>query len=572
MNADNSLSGLLDRRALLGGLTAMAGAGLAAAFPGSALAAGDPNACRSMIGPKDTWIRGLPVIDAHCHIFNARDIPAIHFITKVFVPQYAVNLSAANKRRLASEISDFASQALGRTPSFEQERAVLEARLAGEPELAALAGSPALPKFARGSDRSSFGADVADNITAVRNLIAILTGFRHKNFEALSATNALSRPDTGVALFTPAMVDMDFWLGAGGESESSVGDLGTDASSLRQNAPARQVELMEMIQRLYPGRCHGFVSFCPWRQVDDLHHNATVGEGSGRRRQTALETVQDAILNRGFLGVKLYPPMGFAPLGNAALPPGAFPDALADTPYARDFGTLLDEALLGLYRFCVTNDVPVMAHGAPSNGAGAFTNSAGRKMDYALRAHPEGWRKVLEQPGLSALKLNFAHFGGSRDTGERPEWRATIGAMMDAYPNIYTDLSHYPEMLMDSYTGTGQRCSAAARALDPIRKEFLKSEAGVKRARRMLYGSDWSMLSKEFYYADYLPVVAHMYRRKIYGVGQGAEKNAQAFLSYNAAEFLGLRAGEKARTRLEAWYARHGLDPAPLRRFDAVGG
>ncbi|HDO52344.1 MAG TPA: hypothetical protein ENH05_06360, partial [Rhizobiales bacterium] len=382
----------------------------------------------------------------------------------------------------------------------------------------------------------------------------------------------LNLPDTGVALFTPAMVDMDYWLGAGGEGESSVGDLGTDAFSLRQTEPARQVELTEMIQRLYPGRCHGFVSFCPWRQVSDLHHNATVGAGSPRRMQTALETVQDAILNRGFVGVKLYPPMGFAPLGNAALPAEAFPPALANTPYEQDFGALLDEALLGLYRFCVAHDVPVMAHTAPSNGAGAFTNSAGEKIGYGARAHPAGWRKVLEQPGLSALKLNLAHFGGSRETAERRKWRTGIGALMDAYPNIYTDLAHYPEMLMDAFTGTGQRCGAAAQALDPIRKGFLAGEAGARRARRMLYGSDWSMLSKEFYYADYLPVVAHMYRRKIYGVGQGAERNAQAFLSHNAAEFLGLRAGDKARARLEAWYSRHGLDAAPLRRFDAVGG
>ena len=79
------------------------------------------------------------------------------------------------------------------------------------------------------------------------------------------------------------------------------------------------------------------------------------------------------------------------------------------------------------------------------------------------------------------------------------------------------------------------------------------------------------MLSKEYYYADYLPVVAHMYRRKIYGVGQGAEKNARAFLSHNAIEFLGLRTGEKARGRLETWYAKYDLDTAPLRRFDPIG-
>jgi hypothetical protein len=61
-----------------------------------------------------------------------------------------------------------------------------------------------------------------------------------------------------------------------------------------------------------------------------------------------------------------------------------------------------------------------------------------------------------------------------------------------------------------------------------------------------------------------------MYRRKIHGVGQGAEANARAFLCGNAVRFLGLRAGEKARARLEAWYAANGLDPGLLARFDAV--
>jgi len=125
-------------------------------------------------------------------------------------------------------------------------------------------------------------------------------------------------------------------------------------------------------------------------------------------------------------------------------------------------------------------------------------------------------------------------------------------------------------VLMDNFTGSGQHCSEASQMLAPIRKVFLSGEAGDKRARRILYGSDWSMLSKEYYYADYLPVVAHMYRRKIYGVGEGAEMNARAFLSGNTIDFLGLYNGGKARARFEAWYARHGLDPVSLQRFDAA--
>lgn len=560
----------MSRRTVLRGLSATLGAGLGGAFPGIAAAASCPNACRSMIGADDGWIKGLPIIDAHCHIFNARDIPAIHFITKVFLPYYAPELSAANRRKLESEIGNYAAGILGRTPGYEQERAVLEARLSGEPESKAMATAGKLPEFARGSNRSCLGSDVTHNITAVRNMVTILTNFRHKNFEALVNSNRTSIEGFGVSLYTPALVDMDYWLGFGGEGEASVSDVGTDTFSLRQAAPWQQVEIMEMIQRLHPGQCHGFVSFCPWRQLDDAYHNAAVGEDSTRRRKTALETVKDAVLNRGFLGVKLYPPMGFFPLGNSSLPVDAFPPNAAGEPYAAEFGRLLDEALLALYRFCAEHDVPVMAHTAPSNGAGAFRLSDKKVIPYEIRAHPSGWARVLAQPGLDRLKVNMAHFGSALDPEVSKEWREGIGTLMDTYPNVYTDLSHYPEMLMDNFIGTGQHCQEAAETLETIRKGFLGGSSGAARVQRMLYGSDWSMLSKEFYYGDYLPVVAQMYRRKIYGMGEGAEANARAFLSGNAIRFLGLRPGDKARARLETWYSRHNLDPAVLSRFDAV--
>lgn len=562
----------ISRRAVLRSLSATLGAGLMHAFPGAGAlqAASCPNACRSMISANDVWIKDLPIIDAHCHIFNARDIPSVYFVTKVVLKHYAAHLSAAHRRRLESEIGDAVSGSLGRTPGYELEKSVLEARLAGEPEAAALAKKLELPKFAHGTQRACYGDDVADNITAVLNLVTILTQFRHKNLEALMATNAMPEPGVGVALFTPAMIDMDYWLGVGAEAGSSADDISTDASSLPQSSPAQQVEMMEMIQRLYPGRCHGFVSFCPWRQVDDTHHNALVGEGSKFRRKSALEVVEDAILNRGFAGVKLYPTMGFLPIGNADIPLEGFPASVAKTPYAHEFGHLLDAALLALYEFCSAHDVPIMVHTAPSNGAGVFTNSAGKETGYEVRAHPQGWERVLARQGLSGLKLNLTHFGGSPDAASTKEWRASIGRLMDAYDSVYTDLSHYPEMLMDNFTGSGQHCREAAQMLAPIRKVFLSGEAGEKRARRILYGSDWPMLSKEYYYADYLPVVAHMYRRKIYGVGEGAEMNARAFLSGNTIDFLGLYDGGKARARFEAWYARHGLDPVSLQRFDAA--
>ncbi|GAB4233560.1 MAG: hypothetical protein Kow0032_16910 [Methyloligellaceae bacterium] len=556
------------RRSLLHGLSAGIGAAAAQALaPGGALAAVTcPNACRSMIGPDDDWIAGLPIIDAHCHVFNARDIPVVQFVTRVFLRHYARHMSAKNLRQLEREIRAFMGRKLKQTPGFEQERSLLEARLAGEP-VAAKAHPPQLPKFARGSARSCFGKDVADRIAALQNLVSIMTGFRFRIFETLAATYALNLPDVGVALFTPALVDMDYWLGSVWDRQSGTA-LWDDADGAPQTTPAQQVVLMEMIQRLYPGQCHSFVSYCPWRQLDDERRNAALLPAL--RRPTALDVVKDAILNRGFVGVKLYPPMGYRPIANAELPASAFPPAAAGEPYAHRFGAALDEALLTLYRFCASHDVPIMAHTAPSNAAGVYETPDGRSRSYAERAHPRYWERVLALPGLSGLRLNLAHFGagvaGEPDAG----WRAVIGQLMDRHPHVYADLAHYAEMVLDNFTGSGQHCQEAANVLDPLRRRFLRPPAGKVRAQRLLYGSDWSMLAKEFYYADYLPVVAHMYRRKIHSVGAGARRNARAFLCGNAIRFLGLRKGERTRARLEAWYSRHALDADLLARFDTV--
>lgn len=547
----------ISRRAVLRGLAA---AGAFAAMPGPALAQVTcPNACRSTIGAGDAWIKGLPIIDAHCHIFNARDIPAARFISNVFLPNYAAFLSEKGRKRLEREITAFMDEQLRKTPGYEQERAFLKARLAGDP-VANIEPPSTLPEFAIGTGKSCFGRDVAENITALRNLVSIMTNFRHRIFETLTATYETEMPGVGVALYTPAMVDMDYWLGAVRDTSKVVGDVGSDAFSLPQTSIAQQIELMEMVQHLNPGRCHMFVSFCPWRQVDD--------EARGRW-PTPLDLVKDAIFNRGFVGVKLYPPMGFLPIGNAELPVGAYPAWAAKEPYAGEFGVLLDEALRALYRFCIEHDIPVMAHCAPTNSAGT-SMVAGKNESYAQRAHPFGWARLMSEPEFAGLRLNLAHFGGSSDPAAMAEWQSVIGGMMDAHPHVYADLSHYAELLIDNYSGSGQRCSVSARFLDGLREGFLGGEWGDVRAGRLIYGSDWSMLSKEFYYADYLIVLAHMYRRKIYGIGAGAERNARSFLCGNAIRFLGLRPGDATRKRLEAWYAQRELDPAVLQRFDNV--
>ncbi|MEC9369179.1 MAG: amidohydrolase family protein, partial [Pseudomonadota bacterium] len=519
---------------------------------------------------KDEWIRGLPIIDVHCHVFNSRDIPAIQFITKVYLPNHVIELKPPQRRQLEQELARLLANRLKATPGYDEEMVLLRARLTGADDFGAGLPQLPMPKYARGNAKSCYGNDLAHSSEALSHFTAMITGYRHKIFEALVDTYRSALPGVEVALYTPALVDMMFWLERDAVAMADGGGASPQAAELTeyQTTLEQQVNLMEMLILNYPGQIHPFVPFCPWRQVSDSHHNLSFGDVPERRRKTALEIVEDAILNRGFLGVKLYPPMGFRPIGNASIPLGQFPSWAAATPYADRFGEELDRALMQLYKFCADFDVPIMAHTSNSNGAGFYENEKGEQVSFAERADPRFWEEVLALPGMGKLRLNMAHFGSGTGAKDRIDWRDSIGRMMDAHDNVYADLSHFQDTVQDNWLGAGQHCQEAAKLLEPIRKAFLDGPR-AHRWKRLMYGSDWEVLAKEFYYADYLPVMAHMYRRKIYGPGIGAERAARGFMSGNAVRFLGLGRGERTRERLDVYYAKQRMDARLLARFDA---
>ena len=158
-------------------------------------------------------------------------------------------------------------------------------------------------------------------------------------FTTFSPTNGFA----SVGLYTPSLVDFEHWL--------------------NEKAPVsipKQIELMERLSIAFKGRIHGFAPYDPWRQVDDEFN---------KRDETALNSVKRAVLEHGLIGVKLYPPMGFRAITNTELSVKDFPSHLGSKPYQSGFGAALDAALERLYAFCVENQVPVMAHAAPTQEA-----------------------------------------------------------------------------------------------------------------------------------------------------------------------------------------------------------
>ena len=245
---------------------------------------------------------------------------------------------------------------------------------------------------------------------------------------AIAATLAETFPS--VALFTPALVDYDAW------SE--------DASP---TPLAMQIQIQETIARLSVqgkigrpnARFHPFVAFDPRREV----------EATG----TALAMVRQAIAGGGFVGIKVYPPVGFAPLDNARLRPRA---ALSPR---------LDGALRALYAYCETEEVPITTHASAANeyGIGLRELVAPERWGVVLKSHP-------------SLRLNFGHFGGAETAAS---WVHQAAALIQNHPNVYADLSNSPLVYDTAYA------AKTAAALRDIVARYPK----VKR--RLMYGSDW---------------------------------------------------------------------------------
>lgn len=177
-------------------------------------------------------------------------------------------------------------------------------------------------------------------------------------------------------------------------------------------------------------------------------------------------------LNTGnaFAGIKLYAPNGHSPA---------------------------DVRLLPLYAYCEKYQIPITAH-CSGSGFATFVSQLDvkgpvfidQKVQYGCSTlrfknnkltdpkrveeraialnHPALWEEVLKL--FPHLKLNLAHFG-LHDDGE---WTRVIFAMMQKYPNLYTDFS----------------CVTEKKDLEKFYNQYYSTASPDVKAR-FLYGSDF---------------------------------------------------------------------------------
>jgi predicted TIM-barrel fold metal-dependent hydrolase len=337
-----------------------------------------------------------------------------------------------------------------------------------------------------------------------------------------------------------------------------------------------QVEVMTRIARRKDGpRVHGFVGFDPLRQALYDHGRRTVGEKEPLAvLQHAIETAQippdnSAKGTGGSIGVKLYPPMGFRATANAELPDNKF----AEPGYLRseqkglgvDIGKKLDGALSRLYTWCNEKNVPIMAH---------THNTYGPNPEYENRADPTFWARVIEPTAFPRLRINMAHFGhfDKAVVKSRPGdyieqcWEWTVGKIFDSSSNsyAYADISSLSEILK---TGPSNKILECMRA---FRSKFQSS------ADRLIYGTDWSMIAQAEGFPRLLSSKPFPDLMVSFLVAVGySNGQIEGIMFRNATRFVGMSKNEHdkfgedcTRGRLEKFYAANRVSSDWMKVFD----
>ncbi len=505
-------------------------------------------------------------IDIHTHFFNGRDVPVVGFLKQTIIrdphspadqdmisdaflkllktillintptaraelevldgqvsPMPPEAIVTRDQEVVAAGIAQFARETgratAGLTTSRPAEEAILD-RIATE------VGAPALRSGLQPPQAQ--GARLADSIYQTVRAEGLVAGkareYVHRSsfIQTIRWAGLLTRPRLDILaeldrlyggpglirIFSPSLVDFGAWF-VTAETVSPIED---------------QIEVVAAIARRYTDALVlPFAPFCPLRAALEREDDP---------QADPLRHIKRAVLELGFLGVKLYPPMGFRPIGNDS--------SLSWVPRKPEGGAVvLDQELEALYRWCIENEVPLKAHANNSIAAGPNT---GRFAD------PAGWQVLMRDRRFGDLQLNLAHFGGFNESEPRRlftspgDWEETLAEMVGEFPNLYFDLGYWTEAAQ----GEGdQRTRVIAQTRALLDRSPLMIE-------RMMYGSDWSMIGREPGHPAYLAGIL----ASLEELGLDSAQTEKV-MGGNAARYLGLDRGGKQRARLDVAYADH---------------
>jgi len=469
-------------------------------FIGAGIGLGVATSLRADLGPLEMGA-GIR-IDAHCHIFNARDVPSVGWLSEGLRDNDFPGV-------IARTIGRFGRVVTGNYQNASDEQAFLMALLKQGGDVAR---SHRCMEGSKGDSNAGSAAGRMKN-----------SGKRCRYGNALLLQSSYPEVD----LFTPSFVDM--YMGFGGSN--------SNYHELR--------EVAALIAQLTQGRVHSFVPFDPWRQ---RMYEKEEGSGSW----SPFDEVHTWLASSGAIGVKLYPPMGYAPTGNGAY---ACPSRYNASQHGRTtylersgwqrfrvrYGEEIDEVLDRLYKYAVQNEIPILAHANDSN----YANDSCARSAGGLGT-PSQWRSVLER--YPTLRVSFGHFGHflavNGESVEVARWASEFAEILadPRYPNVYADVSYFNEILSPS--------PSRMRKMREATESLLRTVPALKK--KLMYGSDWWMLQREPGNAKYLSQIQSAFPTEM----------IEDFLGGNAVRFMGIAPGGSTRSRLERFYAERGMQRA----------
>jgi predicted TIM-barrel fold metal-dependent hydrolase len=239
-----------------------------------------------------------------------------------------------------------------------------------------------------------------------------------------------------------ALVDFDYWL---------------DCPPL--SAHEDQIALHQHIAALHGGYLQPVVAYNPWTDIE--------------QGDAGLKRVRDAWATGVFVAVKIYPPTGFMPAGNAT--------SAAATQKRRPDLKKLDDALTAFFTACAQDGIPVIAHAARSNGRDAAHD------DFSS---PASWDRLLCRVAAEAKTpvISLGHLGGDNP---ETEWTRQFANLMRVYPKvqIFGDLGYWDHLMCEEAT----TCAGARTRL----KDAIGVAVGAETVGdRVMFATDWLMMSQ----------------------------------------------------------------------------
>lgn len=249
----------------------------------------------------------------------------------------------------------------------------------------------------------------------------------------------------------------------------------------------------------YPGRTFPFVAV-------------------NKKRPNHYDIMKRALTSMGFVGVKLYPSLGY------------------------DIGS---ENMKSVLRYCARNDVPVLQH---SNITGFSTHNNGNK------SNPSHWEPLLKTEELGSLKICFGHFGGSqnlvRNTIPIDSWTATILKLMEKHPGVYADISYHTEPMKSTAARENYfRNLKGLMADNRYRKRLLFGTDFYMARMRLKEKNHWKYVKKHLTVAEFKQI-SEMNPLDYLGMPKGNRKPAPNIANY--VQFVRMHS-EKLRSAAPKW-------------------